>query len=127
MAEPLQLTVVTSEGIALDVTGVSSVRLMLKGDVGLSLYPGHAPIIAEFLPGAIVYYVNEQEDMVHLPAGIMQLRNNHCKLFVNSIIRADNSEDLVSASEFDDFASILMKTLGDSNNHDSNHKVEDIS
>jgi F0F1-type ATP synthase epsilon subunit len=120
MTESLQLTVVTAEGIVHDVADISSVRLKLKGDVGLSLYPGHAPIIAELLPGAIVYYTNEQEARVNLPAGIMQLRDNHCQVFVNSIRGIDNIEDAVAASEFDDLTSTLMKTLGNHSDYNSN-------
>lgn len=86
MAKPLRLVVWLPGETLLDVEEVDWVHFTLAGDKGLTVYPGHAPVLAETVADLVRY---EQEGNVHsldLPAGVLYVRDNVVTLFLSHMV-----------------------------------------
>ena len=81
MTHFLNLTILSPEGVILDADQVKYVRVRLGGDSWLSIYPGHAPLIAELLPGELMYS-DAKQARIEISTAIMQVSENHITVFV---------------------------------------------
>ena len=76
MAYSLSLSVFSPDSSILEVAQVKSVRVRLKGDSWLSIYPGHAALIGEVLPGDLMYSAGELQARLALPSSIIKVSDN---------------------------------------------------
>ena len=72
----LTLKILTPEGLIFKEEGLDAVNIPLADGCPIGIRPGHAPIIAETLKGAIHYRSVHQENEVLLHAGVLDLRDN---------------------------------------------------
>ncbi len=72
----LTLRVISPERIILEKEGLNAVNIPLADGYPIGIRPGHAPLIAETIKGIVQYRTNQQENEIHLHAGVMNLREN---------------------------------------------------
>ena len=111
MAQTLHLKVLSPDSTILDVEQVKSVRARLRGDTWLSIYPGHAPLLAELLPGNLAYATGERRDELDISTGILQVSKNQITVFVGKAQDLTAKKDDDSAVQFDNLARMLMRTM----------------
>ena len=111
MAQTLHLKVLSPDSTILDVEQVKSVRARLRGDTWLSIYPGHAPLLAELLPGNLAYATGERRDELDISTGILQVSKNQITVFVGKAQDLTAEKDDDSAVQFDNLARMLMRTM----------------
>ena len=73
MARHLRLSVLTPERALLEVPNAVKVRLRLADGGWLSIYPGHAALIAETEAGSLYYETEVEAGEVLLDAGVLQI------------------------------------------------------
>jgi hypothetical protein len=126
----LRFTVLTPEKTLLAVDSVVKVRLRLIDGGWLSIYPKHAPLIAETLAGPVEYFVNLTEVRLHeasarnvdtaragvieLPSGILYILRDEVFVFTSGLTQEVSalsvSED-EGAVRFDRLARELLIAL----------------
>jgi F0F1-type ATP synthase epsilon subunit len=74
--EPLGLRVITPIETIVKAEDVAWVRVTLADEGGLGIYPGHAPLLAETLAGALRYADAAGEHVVELSAGILSIQKD---------------------------------------------------
>ena len=80
----MRLEVLTPERSVLVVEAVQKVRLKLGDGGWLSIYPRHAPLIAETLGGALHYVTADGEQVRELPAGLLHVTPAQVTIFLES-------------------------------------------
>lgn len=121
VAKTLNLTVLSPDRVILDVENVTKVRAKLRDDTRLSIYPGHAPLLAELLPGTLEYAIDSEESELELSAGILQVTQQHITVFVSKTHEAGEVRDGPEASDIEQFeklSQMLMQSL------DAHYKAE---
>ncbi len=73
MSDVLLVTVVTPEGKLFEVEQAQKVRIRLADGGWLSVYPRHAPLIGEILPGAVQITTAEGETSVSVGPGFVRV------------------------------------------------------
>ena len=86
MAEPLRLVVWTPSETMIDVERVAWVHVELADDTGITVWPGHLPMLGETASAVLRYADPEGIQEVALPAGIVQVRGNTVNLFLAGTI-----------------------------------------
>jgi F0F1-type ATP synthase epsilon subunit len=120
MADLLRFSVLTPGKTLLDVAEVSKVRMKLADGAWLSLYPRHAPLLAETLPGPVTYTTGAGEQAISLSESILQVAENNVTLFTGGELAASlampgeaaalEATD-TDATHFDRLARALMRSL----------------
>ena len=72
----LTLKVLTPMGILLTKEGLDAVNIPLADGCPIGVRPGHAPLIAETVKGTIRYRSINQENEIHLHAGVLEIRED---------------------------------------------------
>ena len=119
MADPLRFVVLTPEKALLDVGGVRKVRVLLADGGWLSVYPGHAPLLAETVAGPVAYVTESGDAEIALTEGIVRIGDGTVTIFAGGLIGAVSVLDVKmhgddeegEALEFDRLAQVLMVTL----------------
>jgi len=119
VADPLRFVVLTPEKALLDVGGVRKVRVLLADGGWLSVYPGHAPLLAETVAGPVAYVTESGDAEIALTEGIVRIGDGTVTIFVGGLIGAASMLDIEldddeenEMLEFDRLAHVLMVTLG---------------
>jgi len=126
MPDLLRFSVLTPGKTLLDVANVSKVRLKLADNGWLSIYPRHAPLLAETLAGPVTYTTTGARDeaeatfSLSLSESILQIEENNVTLFsggeltaATAIMGEESDADTVDAdaAHFDRLARVLMLSL----------------
>jgi F0F1-type ATP synthase epsilon subunit len=116
MSAMLRFTVLTPDGPIIESETVQKVRVRLADSSLLSVYPYHAPLMAETLDGNVLYTVDGQEKHVRLRSGIFFVRENVVTIHTGGTMEDDPSSVAVEVEEkheqrFDRLAAALMSTL----------------
>ena len=82
MAELLRLMALTPSETLIDVENVEWVHVELVGRKGLTVWPGHAPLVAETAAEAVRYSDHMGSHAVDLPPGILQVEGSTVAFFV---------------------------------------------
>jgi F0F1-type ATP synthase epsilon subunit len=83
VASWLHLNVLTPAEMLLQVEKAEWVRARLADGAGISIYPGHAPLLAETVTAALRYSDALGEHAFDARAGILQIRDNHVTVFTS--------------------------------------------
>ncbi len=83
MARLLHLQVLTPAASLLDAEDVERVHLRLADGTGLSIYPGHAPLLAETVTAPLRYVDESGEHLFDVEAGILQVEENNVMIFTS--------------------------------------------
>ncbi|MGC9349234.1 MAG: hypothetical protein ACP5JG_13925 [Anaerolineae bacterium] len=105
----LSLRVLTPSRVLLEVEDVDKVRIRLADGAWLSIYPYHAPLIAETLSGELTYVAGDETHDVCLADGILRVvGDNTVEILTHG--HAEGGREPVEG-EFDRLARQLMLTL----------------
>ena len=108
------LTVLTPVKKILEVRAVSRVQVRLADGLGLGIYPGHAPLLAETAPAPLFYTVGDEERELELEAGILHiLAADEIFLYVPGKLAGDvaSQEGEPQEPRFERLAQTLLSTL----------------
>ncbi len=120
MPDLFRLSVLTPGKTLLDVADVRQVRLKLADHAWLSIYPRHAPLLAETLAGPVTYTTEAGAETIALSESILQVANDAVTLFTGGELAASlavmspgvsgvaEDED---AAYFDRLARVLLLSL----------------
>lgn len=84
-----RLLVLTPEETVLDVSGVRWVRAQLVDGAGISIWPGHAPLLAETVPAPLQYADKSGEHSLPLNAGILQVTPGKVTIYTTGRVDLD--------------------------------------
>ena len=82
MAELMQLVALTPSEMLLDAGDVRWAHIELVGRKGLTIWPGHARLVAETAAEAVRYVDKAGSHAVDLPSGILHVESNRITLFL---------------------------------------------
>ena len=114
MSTSLRLTVLTPDRVLLAVDAATKVRMKLADDVWLSVYPNHAPLIAEVLPGPLQYDTDAESGEVSIAEGILQVTEGQVTVLTSGHQRGTQvpeTTDAASDQQFDRLAKQLLMAL----------------
>jgi F0F1-type ATP synthase epsilon subunit len=104
----LILKVLTPEGMVFTKMGLDAVNIPLADGSPIGIRPGHAPLIAETIKGAVRYRSINQEDEIHLHAGVLEIREDVIMLLTAGEIQ--NTPEVLGEPVIIEYYR-LMKTL----------------
>jgi len=116
VTDRLRLTVLTPAETLLEVAAVEKVRLKLQDGGWLSIYPLHAPLIAETMAGNVTYIEEGVMRSINVAPGILQIAGGDITIFTSGEIGAEAAgrppEALAEEAErFDRLARQLLISL----------------
>ncbi|MBL7201046.1 MAG: hypothetical protein ISS56_12980 [Anaerolineae bacterium] len=83
MAELLRLVAWTPSDTLIDAQQVEWVHVTLAGGKGLTIWPGHAPLLAETVAETVRYIDRGGEHTTDLPSGILQIQDGTVTIFLS--------------------------------------------
>ncbi len=100
MARGMRLRVLTPAETLLEVKQTKWVQVRLSDGTGLSIYPGHARLLAETVTAPLQYADETGERVFDVEAGVVQIENHDVTVFTSGEAEvADAAEPLAVASE----------------------------
>ena len=114
MASLLRLSVITPDQALLQVEDAARVRLKLADLAWLSIYPGHAPLLAEVLPGPVQYDTELETGEIEIGSAILFVTNNVVTILASGQRELGDEapdEELAGSLRFDRLAGELMAAL----------------
>jgi F0F1-type ATP synthase epsilon subunit len=81
MFPPLRLLVITIEGVLLDVAGIHWVKAELADGMGIGIWPGHVPLLAETVSASLRYADSRGEHSMALGEGILHVENGKVTVY----------------------------------------------
>lgn len=115
MPDLLRFSVLTPGKTLVDVGNVSKVRLKLADGGWLSIFPRHAPLLAETLAGPVTYATQMGEQTITLSESVLQVVENDVWLFTGGELITSTAlpgeEDDEDAAHFDRLARALLLSL----------------
>ena len=88
----MKLTIATPEEEIVYLESVEWVHVKLSNGFPISIYPGHAPLIAQIISCDIRYLKNNREHQVEISDGILNVSEDQIKCFVEWAKIADLKE-----------------------------------
>jgi F0F1-type ATP synthase epsilon subunit len=82
VAESLRLIVLTPSETVVEAEQVEWIHVKLAGAKALTIWPGHAALLAETASEALQYVDGSGTRSLDLPAGVLQVRENTVTLFL---------------------------------------------
>jgi F0F1-type ATP synthase epsilon subunit len=107
VADLLRLRVWSPAETMVDVEGVQWVHVELDRARPLTIWPGHAPLLAETSAKPVRYADDTGTHAVDLPAGMLQLRGNEVLILVEGALQP-SSED---GEHFERLTDALLETV----------------
>jgi F0F1-type ATP synthase epsilon subunit len=96
----MRLRVLTPAETLLEVEQTKWVQVRLSDGTGLSIYPGHAPLLAETVTAPLRYADETGERMLDVEAGVVQVENHDVSVFTRGEAEvAEAAEPLAVARE----------------------------
>lgn len=89
MVQYLTLTVLTPERTLLQVDRATKVRLRLADQAWLSVYHGHAPLLAETLSGPVQYETDVESGELHVGSGILSVADDAVEILTSGLVTSD--------------------------------------
>ncbi len=116
MSANLRFSVLTPDGPIVDSQTVKKVRVRLMDGKLLSVYPYHAPLIAETLDGEVVYVVGTQEKRLNLRSGVFFVSEARVMIYTggkleNELPQGPEKGEEKRTDRFDRLAAALMSGL----------------
>ena len=114
VSKPLRLTVLTLAETLLDVEEVAWVRARLANGGGISVYPGHAPLLAETVTAPLRYANGSGEHVLDLEAGILQVDRDGVTIFTSGLVQTSEVSgtlEVPGGTRFDRLARTLLTAM----------------
>ena len=103
MAGTFKLRVVNPVETLLEVSEARRVHLRLADGTGLSIYPGHAPLLAETVTSQLQYTDDDGEHVYNVEAGILQVADGEVTIFTAGESEAETTPKASAVSEEREF------------------------
>ena len=115
MIEPLHLVVLTPVEMLLDVESIQQIQVWLADAGGLSIYPGHAPLLAETMGGEVRYTDNDGTHEIELEPGVLRITRERVMILVPGVLQRDQEAlvppDAEREARFERLAATLLEAL----------------
>ena len=116
MPAELRFTVLTPSGPLVRDPEASKVRVRLVGGGLLSVYPYHAPLMAETMTGEVLYVSKGSEERLQLNGGIFFVCENTVTLYTSGRVGGESDQAGVGneregMERFDRLTEVLLSTL----------------
>ena len=113
MRKTLHLRVLTPAETVIDVEEVAWMQARLADGGGISIYPGHAPLIAETITAPLRYADRAGEQTLDLGAGILVVDTDGATVFTSGEMQpGDDGEAWTDPeAQFDRLAQALLATM----------------
>lgn len=98
MARTLELQVLNPAETLLEVSEAMWVHLQLVDGTGITVYPGHAPLLAETVTTALRYADRAGEHAFQVEAGILQVGGDRVTVFTSSQSEAEAATGIPTTS-----------------------------
>jgi F0F1-type ATP synthase epsilon subunit len=99
--------------VLLSIDDALKVRVRLADKAWISIYPYHAPLLAEIMPGALQYETESEAGEIELGAGILRVSDNEVKVLTRGELRgAREAMPGEEEQRFDRLTRQLMLSLG---------------
>ena len=72
----LTLRILSPDGISIEETGLNDIRVPLADGGSIGIKPGHTPLIAETIRGAIRFSSETEEQSIEIHPGVLDIRDN---------------------------------------------------
>jgi F0F1-type ATP synthase epsilon subunit len=105
----LTLNIKTPEGLVLEKDNLTSVNVMLSDGASIGIRPGHAPLIAETKEGILKFHDQENQHVIDLLSGILEIRDN--RITILTIDEMNETEEVKALQKTMMKFDRLMKTL----------------
>ncbi len=112
MAQTLHLVVLTPERVLLSVEAALKVRVRLADGAWLSIYPRHAPLVAEMPSGPLQYETDLESGELPLEDGILRVRDNEVVVLTSGPASKQEMAPAEPEVQYDRLARRLMQALG---------------
>lgn len=112
MAKALELNVLTPAATLLHVSDAQWVHVRLVDGTGLSIYPGHAPLLAETVTAPLRYIDDAGEHVFSAEAGILRVDRGRVTIFTSGESEVEAAPRPSAVSEERRFKR-LARELGD--------------
>jgi len=99
MPDTLRLTVMTPAETLREVEETSWVHLRVADGTGLTVYPGHAPLLAETITAPIRYAAKGDEHAFGAKAGILRVDGEAVTVFTSGEAELETPEPATVSSE----------------------------
>jgi len=99
MAKALELNVLNPAETLLEVQKAAWVHLRLVDGTGLTIYPGHAPLLAETVTAPLSYADDAGEHVFNAEAGILQVDGNRVTILTSGESKAEAAPKTRAVSE----------------------------
>jgi F0F1-type ATP synthase epsilon subunit len=107
VAESLRLIVLTPSETVVEAEQVEWIHVKLAGAKALTVWPGHAALLAETASEALQYADGSGTRSVDLPAGVLQVRENTVTLFLAGTL-GDQPQPEEEGERFDRLAEAMQ-------------------
>ena len=113
MANTISVNVVSLEASVYTGEALQIQASCIKGDVGI--FPGHAPFLAELIPGPvrIVRPGTEEDDIVYVSGGILEVQPNQVTVLADTVIRCSDIEEQAVIQAREEAAKLLSEQGAD--------------
>jgi F0F1-type ATP synthase epsilon subunit len=111
VAEPLRLVVWSPSETVLERDGVAWVHVELVDSGGLTVWPGHLPVIGEMSAAALRYEDADGEHAVSLPPGVVHVDEGVVTVFLAGGIDQPQPEGVEGVERFERLAEEMVASL----------------
>ena len=98
MARSLHLLVLTPAATLLEAEDAEWVHIRLADGTGLTIYPGHAPLLAETLTAPLRYVDESGEQIFRAESGILQVEEDTVTVFTSGEPEAEEVDPVPTVS-----------------------------
>ena len=124
------LTILTPVQELLQVRDVARVQVRLADGIGLGIYPGHAPLLAETVAAPLRYEAGGEEHELQLEAGILHiLAHDEVVLYVPGELsaQADPQAEKPERARFERLAQTLLAALDEQSNLAAGNENDEVT
>jgi len=108
VSEPIRLLVWTPSETIVEADDLQWVHVELSEGQGVTIWPGHAPLLAETAAEALRYADSRGEHAVDLPPGIVHVQGNTVTVFLAGTLDEEVSRREEEGRRFDRLASVML-------------------
>jgi len=98
VAERMRLTALTPSETLIDTENVEWVHVALAGEEFLTIWPGHAPLLAETVAETVRYMDSTGEHELELLSGVLHVRDDVVSFFLTGVL-GEGPEALAGSRE----------------------------
>jgi len=106
--KPLRLTVLTPAETLIEAKEVKWVQAQLADGSGISIWPGHAPLLGKTITASLRYADEAGEHACNLEAGILQVGRDGVTIFTSGLAPPPGSEPAGDSARLERLAEALF-------------------